>query len=422
MITHVKSLPPAAKVLKSVFCVNIGWLAGVVLLTLVAPVLPLQAAEPSPDDQYLAVLGEIERADALRESGQADSARTKYREAQDALLKLKKDNPNWNTKVVAFRLNYIAEKLAAMSQPASNSVTGVTNAAVATEVVKPPAKPQPATAPSASVTLISAGNEPRKALRIRAAPGDKQALTMTTKTAMDMVMGEMPAQAMKLPAMTMVMNVTVKSVSADGDIAYETVITDAGVADDPEGNPMIAAAMKSSLAGIKGLSSSGVLSSRGLNKGTEVKVPAGADPQTRQYLDQMKESFSSLSAPFPEEAVGPGAKWEVKLPLKSQGMTIAQTATYELVSIEGDRLNMKASVVQRAANQKIENPSMPGLKMDLTEMNGTGKGTVMFDQAKLLPSSANIDSHTEMVMGMDMGGQKQNMSVKTDMNLRLDSK
>jgi hypothetical protein len=65
---------------------------------------------------------------------------------------------------------------------------------------------------------------------------------------------------------------------------------------------------------------------------------------------------------------------------------------------------------------------MPGLKMDLTEMNGTGKGTVMFDQAKLLPSSANIDSHTEMVMGMDMGGQKQNMSVKTDMNLRLDSK
>ena len=71
-------------------------------------------------------------------------------------------------------------------------------------------------------------------------------------------------------------------------------------------------------------------------------MPPGADAQTRQLMDQMKDSFSSVAAPLPEEAVGPGARWEVKMPIKSQGMTIDQTATYELVSLEGERLTTKA--------------------------------------------------------------------------------
>ena len=120
------------------------------------------------------------------------------------------------------------------------------------------------------------------------------------------------------------------------------------------------------------MSGTGTISSRGFSKGIEFKAPPGADPQTRQIMDQMKDSFASLAAPLPEEAVGPGAKWEVRMPIKSQGMTIDQTATYELVSIEGESLTTKSTITQHAANQKIENPAMPGLKVDLTKMTGNG--------------------------------------------------
>ena len=67
----------------------------------------------------------------------------------------------------------------------------------------------------------------------------------------------------------------------------------------------------------------------------------------------MKGSFAHLAVPLPEEAVGPGAKWEVRMPIKTQGMTIDQTATYEVVSLEGERLATKSAVVQHAANQKV---------------------------------------------------------------------
>src|SRR5262249_44907677 len=158
----------------------------------------------------------------------------------------------------------------------------------------------------------------------------------------------METPAVKLPGMTMIMDSTVKSVSASGEIEYEMAMTDASVADEPGVIPQVAEAMKTSLAGLKGLSGTGTMSNRGQNLGTDFKVPASADPQTRQAIEQMRESVANLSSPLPEEAVGPGAKWTVRTMPKSQGLTIDQTATYQLVSVEGDRLNEKVTIAQSA--------------------------------------------------------------------------
>jgi hypothetical protein len=136
-------------------------------------------------------------------------------------------------------------------------------------------------------------------------------------------------------------------------------------------------------------------------------------------MDQM--NLSNLSSPLPDEPVGPGAKWEVTLPVKSQGMTINQTETCELVSIEGDRLNVKSTIVQRAANQTIENPALPGMKVQLTKMTGNGTGNTTLDLGKLLPSEATVDIHSEVSMGMNMGQQKQTITIKTDTNIRLEA-
>jgi hypothetical protein len=180
--------------------------------------------------------------------------------------------------------------------------------------------------------------------------------------------------------------------------------------------------MKTVFAGVKGLSATGTMSSRGLSKALDFKVPAGSEPQARQAMDQMKETFTQLVAPLPEEAVGPGARWEVKMPIKTQGMTIDQTATYEVVSLEGESLVTKSAVVQHAANQKVQNPAMPGLNLDLTEMAGKGTTEFTLDLAKLLPAKGATDFHSESTMALNLGGQNQPMSVKMDLNLRLEGK
>jgi hypothetical protein len=302
----------------------------------------------------------------------------------------------------------VVQKVAALTQPPPTTESSDT--ATATQTSASPVK------------LLEPGAEPRKVLRLHPKPGDKQTLAMTMKIAMVTKIGEMEPPAIKLPAIKMTLETTVKGVAENGDISYEMVISDAGISDEPGVTPEIAEAMKGVFVGVKGLSGSGTTSSRGVSKRLEFKAPANVTPQASQFVDQMKDFYTQLAVPVPEEAVGPGAKWEVKMPLKTQGMTIDQTAAYEVISIEGESLTTKSTIAQQAANQKIQNPAMQGMKVDLIKMTGKGTGEHTFDLANLLPTAGTGRVHTDTSMAMNMGGQKQPMSMKMDMDLHFEAK
>ena len=407
---------PGARLASSARFSLIQWLGCLLAATLL--VAPALAQEP--EDIYLDIHGIIEQADLMAANGQSESAKAKYEKALTDLLDFKRTYPAWNVKVVAYRLNYLTEKIHSLSP--TNAEPGEPAATTSAAAKAQPRKTAPATGSGMQIRLLTAGAEPRKLLRLHAPAGDKQTMTMTINMMMNMQAGGVPAQEMKLPPMQMVMDVTVKDVSADGQMDYESVVTDATVMDEPGAMPPVVEAMKTSLASLKGMTGAGTISDRGFSKPADIKLPAGADPEVRQSMEQMKEALSSISAPLPDEAVGAGARWEVKQPIKSQGMTINQTTTYQLVSVDDDRLTLKAALTQTAANQKVRNPAMPGLNVDLTKMTGTGTGESTLDLAHILPVLATVTSHSEILMGMNVGGQKQAMTMKMDMKLHIESK
>jgi hypothetical protein len=230
--------------------------------------------------------------------------------------------------------------------------------------------------------------------------------------------GEAQIPAMKVPPITMTIETTVKDVTAEGDINYETLISDASAADAPGTLPQIVEATKAQVAALKGKTGSGTISSRGITKKSEMKATSGADA-----ADQMSQYLSDLSsATLPEEAVGVGAKWEVRKAIKSKGLTISETTSYQLVSADGDRLTAKATIAQSAPKQKIDAPGMAGVKVDLNKMTGNGTADFNFDLTQLLPSAGNMQSHSEMSMSGAMGGQKQNMIMKVDTTITLEAK
>jgi hypothetical protein len=381
----------------------------IVVLLLIAS-WPARAEEP--EDHYLRIMKLIEQAEAFNTNSQAGLALAKFQQARAELKTFQTAYPTWNVKVVTYRSKYLAERVTALSAPPVPPAESDT---------RPDTK---GTAGNATtlVKLVEPGAEPRKVLRLHPKPGDKQTLSLTMKMAVEMSMGETQIPPMKLPAMTMIMDLTVKTVTAEGDITYDTVMSDASIAEDPDVLPQVAEAMKSSMGGVKGLSGSGAMSNRGLSKGTDFKAPTGADPQLSQTMEQMRQAFAQCALALPEEAVGPGAKWEVKKPITSQGMTIHQTANYQLVSIEGERVIAKATIVQSAANQKIQNPAMPALKVDLKKMEGKGTGEITLDLARAMPAKGNTESHSELSMEMNTGGQKQPMAMKADLNVLLEAK
>jgi hypothetical protein len=375
-----------------------------------------RAAEP--EDVYLPIFNLIQQGDFLKNQGHPDQALPKYEKALDDLRHFQVNYPTFNQRMIAYRSNDVAMKIAALNGEAPGEDRAASGSGAGASVSGPGGGGTPS---RATVKLLQPGAEPRKALRLHPKQGDKKSVVMTMKMSMAMNMGgqEMP---MKIPAMNMTMDTTVDAVKPDGDIQYTTVISDISVAEEAEANSAVADAMKNALGGLKGLTSTGVLSSRGFSKKLDMKPPEGADPQVSTLMEQMKETLAHLSAPLPEQPIGAGAKWEVKMPLKSQGMTINQTAGLELISLEGDKLTTRNTVTQTAPAQKIQNPAMPGIKIDLLKMTGRGSGESTIDLNQILPVAGTGDFHSEMSMGMNQGGQKQTMDMKVDLNLKIESK
>jgi len=362
------------------------------------------------DDDYIHIFYTIQEGDTLSGIGQPAQAQSKYEKAQKALEQFRLTHPEWHSKIIAYRLSYVSNKLNSASQEGGGGGAASGGAAAT------------ATSPGSKVKLLELGGEPRKALRLHPKEGDKQTLEFTMKTSMETKGAEMQMPSTKMPAMKLTTELTVTKVAPNGDISYERTLTDAGVVEEADILPQVVEAMQSSLASLKGLVGTGVISSRAIVKSADVKIPDSASPEMRQAAEQSKQTIGGLLIPFPEEPVGVGAKWEFSRPIAAQGLKIDQTGTYELVSVEEDRLNVKAALTQTAGKQPMQNPMMPSAKLDLLNLKGQGTGNFTADMAQLMPADASAEIHSELSMEMNMGAQKMPLTTTTDVNLHLEAK
>ncbi len=107
------------------------------------------AAAQSADEQYVRIYNLIQEADALRASGDDQSALSKYLEAQTGLKQIQRVHPTWQPKVVSYRLNYLDTKITAVQETAPAAklppTTGTPDKK-ATPTVAPTAAPNDAAA------------------------------------------------------------------------------------------------------------------------------------------------------------------------------------------------------------------------------------------------------------------------------------
>ena len=93
------------------------------------------ALAQSLDDEYVQIFRLIQEADTLSSTAPSQ-ALAKYLDAQTALDRLHKGSPDWNTRIVNYRLNYLASRIDALSanssvppvSPANTNVPNVLNA------------------------------------------------------------------------------------------------------------------------------------------------------------------------------------------------------------------------------------------------------------------------------------------------------
>ena len=96
------------------YCVNVKRLVALLIWLLAAPLLPA-LAQPGPDDQYIIIYTLMQQADSSDSSGQPRQALAQYVQVQGELQKFQKTYPDWNPRIVSFRLNYLGEKIAELT-------------------------------------------------------------------------------------------------------------------------------------------------------------------------------------------------------------------------------------------------------------------------------------------------------------------
>lgn len=132
------------------------------------------------DDEYVQIFRTIEEADALSSSA-PNQALAKYLDAQAALDRLHKGSPEWNTRIVNYRLTYLAGRIAALSANNPGSAAAQPPAGTKPPTTTAPAAPSaaPATAPANWQAQMNILNE-----QLRQAQADRSLVEAKLKEAL----------------------------------------------------------------------------------------------------------------------------------------------------------------------------------------------------------------------------------------------
>ncbi|NJK27873.1 MAG: hypothetical protein HC925_04180 [Coleofasciculaceae cyanobacterium SM2_3_26] len=251
--------------------------------------------------------------------------------------------------------------------------------------------------PSQEVQLLGAGTEPRQPLRFVPVQNARQTIRITMNSDLAMTIGGYAIPAIPTPSVEMTMDMAVTAVQPNGDIRMEFTYTDASVEAAEGVPPEVVESMRQQLQQLVGVGGFTVIDSRGRTKEASFSLPESLGAGFQQAFEQMLQSLDQLSSPFPEEAVGVGATWQVTKSLDLMGMTLNQVETYELVERQGDAVVLNVGFSQRADAQPWALPGLPPeATVNLNAFDALGSGQVSLALDRVMPIIATMSSNANM--------------------------
>jgi len=272
------------------------------------------------------------------------------------------------------------------------------------------------------LVLIDAGTEPRTQLRFAPEAGSSETATMAMGMDMEMKVQDQTIP-IKMPQFIMKMGVDITSVDKEsGDFSYKLDLTDATVGEGagPGVDATVVETMRDMLQKMKGMSGTATVTARGNVQSANFTVPPNAPAEIRQVIDSFQQSMQQISVPFPEEAVGVGAIWQVTSVVEQSGMKLGMVSVFELKTKDGESVTVSHQIKQSADAQYVEAPGMPaGSRAKLKMLKGEGSGEGTFKFTKVLPQTFTSRLALALDMEVEVGGQTQSISMKTDLDLKM---
>ncbi len=265
------------------------------------------------------------------------------------------------------------------------------------------------------VKTTEVGAEPRSPLRYTFRAEGSETAAYQLDMSMAMSGTGTPIPKMVLPTMEMVMVTTPVTVDAEsGSLAYTTKINSAKVVGDA-GNKLMRNSMQESLKDLQGVKATGQVTTRGEFTSYNQELQPGASKDALQIMENVEQSMRQSVIPFPEEAVGVGAKWTVNSSLTSNGVQVQQVATYELLERTETTAKLRLTMKQTARSQSLSIPDAPpGVTATMDSLTTNGTGTMTINLASIVPAlKMNMTTHAAMTA--KSGTETQSMQMDLTM-------
>jgi hypothetical protein len=276
-----------------------------------------------------------------------------------------------------------------------------------------PSAPAP---PLATMSLLDAGRPPRRALRYAWSVARKEQLTMDLRTNVSTQLGGTKQSDVLLPAVRVAVAIDPERVSPEGDLDYRWQVVAADVPAGSAPPSAVADGMRAEVAAVAHLAGSARVSPRGLSLGVSVDPDSVVDSGvTGQMVEQVRETLRNVAAPLPDEPVGVGARWEKVTQMEARRTRIAQTETFTLVGLDGDRGTLDDVLAQTAPPQPLQGAAADAPAARLDSMLASGNSRIHFIQSRLVPRS-HFDGTTTMVVS---GGSENESPARLTMIMHI---
>jgi hypothetical protein len=271
------------------------------------------------------------------------------------------------------------------------------------------------------VKLVDAGKGSKQKLRYKFSVDNKEVFEMIMKMTIGIEVGDMKQPPITSPDIKMHMSVEPKNLFDSGDLRYEFKVTKADVVEGT-GEGAIATQMQAEIGKMVGMSGWAEVTSRGVTKKADIKASSAMNSGAMELMENMRTQLEQVAMPFPEEAVGIGAKWDVITPIKTEAFSFTQKASYTLTKREGDKITMEVKLKHAAEPQDITMKKLPpGTKARLDSYNASGSGNVELDLNRIVPKS-DVEAKTDIAMSVDYQGKKNVFKTHMQMEISIDSK
>ena len=245
--------------------------------------------------------------------------------------------------------------------------------------------------PEPTITILDLGADPRRELRLNMVQGTEGLSTTRSRTVQQVFIDDAPASPETTTSNTVTIRARVLEV-ADGVATVERQFNDVALVERGMMSPDDIAEFEDAMESMVGHSIFVAIDDRG----TALRAEVPRDLPTELLGDHQDfvEGYSP-SLPFPVEAVGVGARWQVDYPpMQAPTVPVTTVTEFELMELHDDHVVMRVNV-----HTTIEAHSMEAHEGNIEfldpEVHKRGTITRYFDAAGL-----ESTTRTESIMGV----------------------